>query len=45
MYFVKSNTLLKIFDEVDIKHIPRVENQGANDLTQISLGYSVSKEK
>jgi len=27
------------------KHIPQIENQEANDLTQIASGYKVSKEK
>lgn len=30
---------------VDIKHVPRIENQEANELAQIALGYRVSKER
>lgn len=30
---------------VDIKHVLRIENQDANELAQIALGYQVSKEK
>lgn len=45
MYFVKVNSLLKKFDMVNIKHVPRIENQEANDLDQIASGYRVSKEK
>ncbi|WJX45968.1 hypothetical protein P8452_32810 [Trifolium repens] len=29
----------------DIEHIPRLENQEANDLAQIASGYKMSKEK
>lgn len=45
MYVVITNSLLKRFDSVDIKHVPRLENQEANDLVQIAPGYKVSKEK
>lgn len=45
IYFVKANSLLRKFDMVDIKHVSRIENQEASDLTQICLGYRVSKEK
>lgn len=45
MYFVKANSLLRIFDEVDIKHVSQVENEEANDLAQIASGYRMSKEK
>lgn len=38
LYFVNSNSLLKHFDYVSIDHIPRLENQEANDLAQIALG-------
>ncbi|XP_045822028.1 uncharacterized protein LOC123914912 [Trifolium pratense] len=44
-YFVIANTLLKRFDSIDIEHVPRIENQEANDLAQIASGYKVSKEK
>lgn len=43
IYFVKANSLLRKFDMVDIKHVSRIENQEASDLTQICLGYAVSK--
>ncbi|CAJ2651311.1 unnamed protein product [Trifolium pratense] len=44
-YFVIANALLKHFDSIDIEHVPRIENQEANDLAQIASGYKVSKEK
>ncbi|KAK2414108.1 hypothetical protein QL285_036739 [Trifolium repens] len=44
-YFVVANSLLKRFDRVDIEHVPRIENQEANDLAQIASGYKISKEK
>ncbi|CAJ2637090.1 unnamed protein product [Trifolium pratense] len=44
-YFVIANALLKRFDSIDIEHVPRIENQEANDLAQIASGYKVSKEK
>ncbi|XP_058752767.1 uncharacterized protein LOC131625945 [Vicia villosa] len=37
--------LLKKFEYVDIKHVPKIKNQKANDLAQIALGYKISKEK
>ncbi|XP_050889370.1 uncharacterized protein LOC127094596 [Lathyrus oleraceus] len=37
--------LLKKFEYVDIKHVPRIKNQEANDLAQIASGYKISKEK
>jgi ribonuclease HI/probable phosphoglycerate mutase len=45
MYFVIANRLLKEYDNVAFRHIPRVENQEANDLAQLASGYKVSKEK
>lgn len=45
MYFVKVNSLLKKFKMVDIKHVPIIENQEANNLTQIASGYRLSKER
>ncbi|CAJ2642293.1 unnamed protein product [Trifolium pratense] len=44
-YFVIANALLKRFDSIDVEHVPRIENQEANDLAQIASGYKVSKEK
>ncbi|CAJ2657607.1 unnamed protein product [Trifolium pratense] len=44
-YFVIANALLKRFDSIDIEHVPRIENQEANDLAQIASGYKVSKAK
>lgn len=32
LYFVKANSLLRRFHEVDIKHVPRVESPEANNL-------------
>ena len=45
MYFVIVNRLLKDFEKINIGHIPRVENQVANDLEHIASGYKISKEK
>ncbi|XP_058733168.1 uncharacterized protein LOC131604762 [Vicia villosa] len=45
MYFVIANRLLKKFEYIDIKHVPRIKNQEANDLAQIASGYKISKEK
>ena len=44
-YFVMASSLLDCFDHIDIEHIPRLENQEANDLAQIASGYKMSKEK
>ncbi|KAK2410415.1 hypothetical protein QL285_045778 [Trifolium repens] len=44
-YFVTASSLLDVFDHVDIEHVPRLENQEANDLAQIASGYKMSKEK
>jgi ribonuclease HI len=44
-YFVITFSLLKYFDSYDIQHVPRVENQEANDLAQIASGYKISKER
>lgn len=45
MYFIIFNRLIKCFDFVDIQHVPRLENQEANELAQIVSGYKVSKVK
>jgi len=45
MYYAIANTLLKCFTHVEIQHIPRMENQDANDLAQIALGYKASKKR
>lgn len=45
MYFVKGNSLLRSFDEVDIKHVLRIENQEANDFTQIAYGQRFQKKR
>ncbi|CAJ2644769.1 unnamed protein product [Trifolium pratense] len=44
-YFVIAFSLLKRFDSCDIQHVPRIENQEANDLAQIASGYKVTREK
>ena len=36
---------MRRFDEVDIKHVPRVKDQKSTDLAQIASGYRVSMEK
>lgn len=45
MYFVNTNSLLKHFNHILIDHMPRLENQEANDLAQIDPGYKISKER
>ncbi|XP_058784623.1 uncharacterized protein LOC131659451 [Vicia villosa] len=45
MYFVIANRLLKKFKYIDIKHVPGIKNQEANDLAHIASGYKISKEK
>ncbi|XP_050891471.1 uncharacterized protein LOC127096990 [Lathyrus oleraceus] len=45
MRFVIASRLLRKFEVVNIRHIPRLQNQEANDLSQISSGYKISKEK
>ncbi|XP_045791623.1 uncharacterized protein LOC123886340 [Trifolium pratense] len=44
-YFVIAFSLLKRFDSCDIRHVPRIENQEANNLAQIASGYKMTKEK
>ncbi|XP_045798024.1 uncharacterized protein LOC123892265 [Trifolium pratense] len=44
-YFIIAFSLLKRFDSCDIQHVPRIENQEANDLAQIASGYKLTKEK
>ncbi|XP_050909153.1 uncharacterized protein LOC127122924 [Lathyrus oleraceus] len=44
MYFIIANRLLKRFEMVSIRHIPRLENQVANNLAQIASEYKISKE-
>lgn len=45
MYFMVGNRSLRKFDYVNIRHIPQLKNQEANDFAQIASGYKVSKEK
>ena len=45
MYCAAANALLKRFTHVAIQHVPRTENQEANDLAQTASGYKVSKER
>ncbi|XP_058768518.1 uncharacterized protein LOC131642258 [Vicia villosa] len=45
MYFVIANRLFKKFEYVELKHVPRINNQEANDLAQLASGYRVSKGK
>lgn len=45
MYFIISSRLLKRFEMANIRHIPRLENQVANDFAQIASRYKISKEK
>ncbi|KAK2416228.1 hypothetical protein QL285_038643 [Trifolium repens] len=44
-YFSIASSLLDCFDHVDIEHVPRLNNQEANDFAQIASGYKMSKEK
>src|SRR4030067_546527 len=44
VYFSTANALMKRFDHANIQHIPRIENQEANDLAQVASGYKISKE-
>ncbi|XP_050897324.1 uncharacterized protein LOC127104162 [Lathyrus oleraceus] len=44
MYFVITIRLLKRFDQVSLQHIPRKENQRANDLAQEASVYKASKD-
>ena len=45
IYFTMVKHLLECFEVVSITHVPRIENQEANDLAQIAYGYKVSKDK
>src|SRR3954464_7320042 len=45
MNFIIVNRLLKKFEYVDLNHVPRLQNQEANDLAQLASGYRVSKNK
>ncbi|XP_050909525.1 uncharacterized protein LOC127123340 [Lathyrus oleraceus] len=45
MYFVITIRLLKRFEQVSLQHIPRKENQRANDLAQEASGYKASKDQ
>jgi ribonuclease HI len=44
-YFVIAFSLLKQFESYVIQHVPRNENQEANDLAQIASGYKMSKDE
>lgn len=45
MNFAMEKHLLECFEVVTITHVPRMENQEANDLEQIASGYKVSKDR
>jgi len=45
MYHTLANTLLKCFTHVEIRHLPRIENQEANDFAQMASGYKISKDQ
>ncbi|XP_050875241.1 uncharacterized protein LOC127078864 [Lathyrus oleraceus] len=45
MYFVVTVRLLKRFEQVNLQHIPRQENQRANDLAQEASGYKTSRNQ
>ncbi|XP_050890648.1 uncharacterized protein LOC127096070 [Lathyrus oleraceus] len=44
-YFVTATRLLEHFEVADIRHVPRGENQEANELAQVASGYKMSKSK
>ena len=45
IYFATATALLKRFDRENIQHVPRIENQEANDLAQIASRYRVIETK
>ncbi|XP_058725923.1 uncharacterized protein LOC131597233 [Vicia villosa] len=45
MYFVIVNRLLKQFESTNIRHIPRRENQEANDLAQEASEYKKNEDE
>jgi ribonuclease HI len=45
IYFATATALLKRFDRANIQHVPRIENQEANDLAQIASGYRIPEIK
>jgi ribonuclease HI len=44
-YFVSANSLLSNFESVSFQHVPRIENQVANNLAQVASGYKISTQK
>lgn len=44
-YFTMATQLLDYFEIIDIMHVPRNENQEANDLDQIASGYKILKSR
>src|SRR6266487_1711157 len=44
-YFETARQMLLCFNTVDFEHVPRLQNQEANELAQIASGYKVSKEQ
>ncbi|XP_024630434.2 uncharacterized protein [Medicago truncatula] len=44
-YHAIASRLLKQFTHVEIRHIPRMENQAANDLAQRASGYKIPKDQ
>lgn len=44
-YFATASALLKRFDRANIQHVPRIENQEANDLAEIASGYIITEIK
>jgi len=45
IYFATATALLKRFDRANNQHVPRIENQEANDLAQIASGYIITEIK
>jgi len=44
-YFVSASSLLSSFESVSLQHVPRIENQVANDLAHVASGYKISTQK
>lgn len=44
-YFILARSLLEKFESIDVIYIPRLQNQEANVMDQISSGYKVPKDK
>ncbi|XP_050876224.1 uncharacterized protein LOC127079917 [Lathyrus oleraceus] len=45
MYFTVATQLLECFEVVSIAHVPRMENQEANEFAEIASRYKISKSR